>query len=307
MSNLTRAMRILDLIAAEPDGVRVTDLAATLGLNRAIPHQILTELCGLGYVVQDPATQRYRPTFELGSLGLRQIETAGISRWAREELEALAAASKELVRLTIVSGTVLRYLAKAQGANNVLMIDSALGSHTVSLTSANGRAWLSTLPADEALALLSSRGLGPTAEQSQLDIRSVAEEIAHARQVGYAIIHDEMEAGISAIAVPIVPPEASVGRGVGTVSIAGPSARMNPEVLISFVPALRTAAEKLGRQWHVYEYLVAISGHQGVPDANLPIPSQVRIPVPIESRGSPPYTRSQEQPSTDSDRGTGRG
>jgi hypothetical protein len=91
------------------------------------------------------------------------------------------------------------------------------------------------------------------------------------------------------------------------VSIAGPSARMNPEVLISFVPALRTAAEKLGRQWHVYEYLVAISGHQGVPDANLPIPSQVRIPVPIESRGSPPYTRSQEQPSTDSDRGTGRG
>jgi len=283
MSNLTRAMRILDLIAAEPNGVRVTDLATTLGLNRAIPHRILTELCGLGYVVQDPATERYRATFELGSLGLRQLETAGLSRWAREELEALAAATKELVRLAIVSGTVLQFVAKAQGANSALMVDSALRHHAVPLASANGRAWLSTLPAEEALALLSSRGLGPTAAQTKPDLRMVAEELAHARQVGYAIIQEEIEAGINAIAVPIVPPEASVGRGVGTVSIAGPSARVTPEVLISFVPALRTAAERLGRQWHVYEYLVAISGHQGVPDANMPIPSQVRIPVPIET------------------------
>jgi Transcriptional regulator len=282
MSNLARAVRILELIAAEPNGVRVTDLAAALGLNRAIPHRILSELCGLGYVVQDSVTERYRATFALGSLGLRQLETAGISRWAREELDALAVSTKELIRLALVSGTVLRFVAQVQGANSVLMLDGGLRWDAVSLSSASGRAWLSTLPTDEALSLLSARGLGRTAAQTKLDIRTVAEEIAHARQVGYAIIHEEMEVGISAIAVPIVPPEASAHRGVGTLSIAGPSARVTPEALISFVPALQTAADRLGRQWHVYEYLTASSAAQTVRGVNEPISSQVRVPETIE-------------------------
>jgi IclR family acetate operon transcriptional repressor len=264
MWRVERAMRILELVAAEPEGARVTDLATTLGLNRAIPHRVLAELCELGYVAQDPATQRYRATFKLGSLGLRQLETAGISQWARDELDALAATTKELVRLAVASGTALQFVAQTQGANSRLVIDIALGRDAISLrtarVSATGRAWLSTLPEDEALALLSSHGIGPTAVQNQSDLGKVVEAIAHARQVGYAIIQEEMEVGINAIATPIVPPNSPCGRAVGTLSIAGPSARVSPEALVGFVPILRAAAERLGREWHVYEYLKAISG-----------------------------------------------
>ncbi len=83
--------------------------------------------------------------------------------------------------------------------------------------------------------------------------------IDRARQDGYAIIQQEVEVGISAIATPIVPPGSPHGRGVGTLSIAGPSARVSPGVLVSFVPILRGAAERLGREWHLYEYLEALS------------------------------------------------
>jgi DNA-binding IclR family transcriptional regulator len=264
MGRVERSMRILEFLVREPEGARVTDLAVALGLNRAIPHRILANLCELGYVVQDPTTERYRATFKLGSLGLRQLEIAGISRWARDELEILASSTKELVRLGVVSGDSLLLVAKAQGADWGLMLDTVSRSASVPFTSANARAWLSTLPEEEALQLLASRGLGSSSVPTAATIDQVVESIARARRIGYVVIQEELEVGVNAIAVPIVLPDSPGCRAVGTLSVAGPSARVSPEVLVSFLPALRVAAERLGGQWHVYDYLVALSGpHAG--------------------------------------------
>lgn len=263
MSSIARAIRILELIASEPNGVRVTDLATTLKLNRAIPHRLLAELIEVGYVAQDPTTERYRATFKLGSLGLRQLESAGIPRWAQDELSALAAESRELVRLAVASGSVLRFVAKAQGANSALIIDSSSGSEVVLHATASGKAWLSTLPEEEVRELLTKRGLAAETPRTATDIRRILDEVDEARADGFAETHEEMEAGINAIAAPIVPPERAGCRAVGTVSIAGPSARLTQEVLPKFAPALRRTAVELGEQWHVYEYLRALTSNGG--------------------------------------------
>ena len=262
LSNIDRALRILDILASEPDGVRVTDLATTLGLNRAIPHRLLAELIDLGYVAQNPTTERYRATFKLGSVGLRQLETAGIFRWAQDELDSLAATSRELVRLAVVSGTVLRFIAKAQGAGSALILDSASGSEVVLHATASGKAWLSTLGEDEARSILMERGLTAETTHTATQMDRVLQELAEAREVGYAHTIEEMGPGLNAISSPLVPRAARNGRAVGTVSIAGPSARLTPEVLHSFAPALRGAAARLGGQWHVYAYLVGLTSPQ---------------------------------------------
>lgn len=259
MSSIGRAMRILELLASQPEGIRVTDLATALGLNRAIPHRLLAELIELGYVVQNPTTERYRATFKLGGLGLRQLETAGITRWSRDEIEALANLSGELVRLAVVSGSVLRFLAKAQGADNALTVDGISGSEVVLHATANGKAWLSTLPEAEAAMILRARGLEAQTPHTETDLRRVLDEIAAASRAGFAVTHEEMEAGVNAIAAPIVPPELSDRRAVATVSIAGPAARLTPAVLLGFAPALRATADRLAAQWHVYEHLWAMS------------------------------------------------
>lgn len=260
MSSIDRAMRILEMLVSDPDGVRVTDLAATLRVNRAIPHRLLAELVELGYATQNPTTERYRATFKLGSLGLRQLETAGIFRWAQDELDALAATSRELVRLAVVCGDIVRFVAKAQGSDSALIIDSSSGSDVVLHATASGKAWLSTLTDDEARAVLESRGLAAKTARTETDLNRVLEELAAARRDGYAVALEEMEPGVNAIAVPIVPPRTPGGHGVGTVSIAGPAARLTPDMLHGFAPALRKSALALGAKWHVYEYLVALSG-----------------------------------------------
>jgi DNA-binding IclR family transcriptional regulator len=259
VSNIERVMRMLDILVAEPGGARVTDLATALGVNRAIPHRLLAELIELGYVAQDPRTERYRATFKLGSLGLRQLEAAGIPRWSQDELAALAATTRELVRLAVASGSTLRWIAKAQGANSALIIDSVVRSDVVLHATATGKAWLSTLPDEDVEALLRARGLEAQTPHTETHLEQLLKEVGEARHGGYAVTYEEMEAGINAVAAPVVPPGLPGGRGVGTVSIAGPSARLTPDVLLSYVPALRSTADKLAAQWHVYDYLEALT------------------------------------------------
>lgn len=263
MSSIDVAMRILDIIAGEAEGVRVTDLATTLQVNRAIPHRLLAELVNLGYVTQNPTTKRYRATFKLGGLGLHQLETAGIPRWSRHELESLATTTKELVRLAIASGTDLRFVARAQGSNSGLIIDSHSGTDVALHATAIGKVWLSTLPPSEAEALLVARGLDPKTPHTGTDLRRMMADIAYARALGYAVISEEGEPGVSAIGAPIVPPGSPDGRGVGGVSIAGPSARLTPPILLSFAPALLETTRKLAESWRVYEYLAALSAPLG--------------------------------------------
>lgn len=259
MSSIERALQVLDILADAPEGVRVTDLAVAMNLNRAIPHRLLAELVALGYVVQNPATERYRATFKLGSLGLRQLETAGVTRWAQDELDGLARETGELVRLAVAGDDSLRFVAKAKGANNILIVDPASGSDVVLHATATGKAWLSTLPTEVANRLLTERGLDVRTPRTETDIERVLAEVSAARRSGFAVTYQEMEAGVNAIASPIVPPRSVDGRGVGTVSIAGPAVRLTPEVLEGFAPALKRTVASLAAQWHVYEHLADLS------------------------------------------------
>jgi len=259
MSNIVRALQILELLVDAPAGARITDLALELSVNRAIPHRLLAELIQLGYVAQDGDTERYRATFKLGSLGLRQLETAGVTRWSQDELDALASASRELVRLAAASGDKLLFVAKAQGANSALIVDSVVGHEVVLHATASGKAWLSTFPRTEARAILSGRSLSRPTTHTKTDLRQVLAELEEVRRLGYAVTNEEMETGINAIAAAIVPPDAPLGRAVGTVSIAGPAARLTSGQLLTFVPAIRATADKLAAQWHVYAYLDALA------------------------------------------------
>lgn len=265
MSNLSRAMAILESLADEPEGVRVTDLAVSMRVNRAIPHRILTELCELGYVVQDRDSERYRATLKVGSLGLRQLERANVIDWSQEELAHLATESAELARVSIASDSTLRFVAQAQGASGSLIVNSPLRAEVALHATASGKAFLSTLPWDEVLEIVGRRGLPGLTGETVTTVEALGDELAKVRADGFAVVEQEAEQGVSAVAAAIVPPQAVAGRGVGAVSIAGPSVRMSVARLRDLAPQVRATADRLARNWHVFEYLRAVSGPAATP------------------------------------------
>jgi len=252
-SQLSSCLDLLSVMASNAHGMRLTDLATNLGAPKSSTQRLLEHLAGEGWIEQDEATSQYRLTTRLAVLGHRYLESAGITNIAQGLLERLAARTGELARLTALDGKRLVWISSAQGAPRGLRYEPSMGTSIISYATANGKAWLATLPDDEALAIAARDGLGRKRKPLMTGpnaITSAAELIADlnlVRKRGYAISNEEAERGIAAVAVAIREP----GRKsiLGTTSVAGPVIRVTRDRHESIVRALQATASDLALSW----------------------------------------------------------
>ena len=151
-SLLERGFQVLELLAAHPEGKALSSIAAEAGLPLSATHRLLAELARCGYVRQARNQGDYVLTIKLVSLGLGFLSASGVVDVAQPSLDRLAEESRELVRLAIVDGSELVFVAKAQGATRGLRYDPDMGLSVPLSCSAAGHAWLSTMSDEEALA-----------------------------------------------------------------------------------------------------------------------------------------------------------
>jgi DNA-binding IclR family transcriptional regulator len=242
---LERTLGILELLAANAEGLSLGSVAEQLNIPRSAAHRLLTDLCRCGYVRQTRDHGDYVLTTKLVALGLSYLQATGIVDVAQPLLDRVAAASGEFVRLSVVDGDRLTWVAKAQGARRGLRYDPEMGADAQLSCTASGHAWLMTLPDDEALMLVAKQGFGrpedfgpnaPTTPQALLSA------LQQARTRGYAITIETFTPGMSVIAVPVQRP----GKpATGVISVAGPTFRFDEPKMVSLVPILLEAAAEL--------------------------------------------------------------
>lgn len=245
---MDRTLAILELLADEAAGLPISAIAERLRIPLAATHRLLADLSERGYVQQERGGySTYRLTTRLASLGLRYLAATGITDVAQPILDRLAAATGELVRLAVVDGDRLTFVAKAQGAQGGLRYDPDSGADAQLSCSANGIAWLATMEDQEALALVERQGFGspeafgPRAPQTA---KALLQFVRAARKRGYSITVQTFTPWMSALAAPV---RDRSGRGAvrGTVSIAGPCFRLTEARMHEFAPLLLAAAADL--------------------------------------------------------------
>jgi DNA-binding IclR family transcriptional regulator len=252
-SQLSSCLDLLALMASNARGMRLTDLAANLRAPKSSTQRLLEHLAGEGWIEQDETTSQYRLTTRLAVLGHRYLESAGITNVAQELLERLAARTGELARLTALDGKRLVWMGSAQGAPPGLRYEPSMGTRIISYATANGKAWLATLPNDEAIAIATADGLSRRKKASPLGpnaLNSAADLVADldvTRKRGYAISNEEAEPGVAAVAVTIGKPH--TGGLLGTTSVAGPVVRVAPDRYETIVRALNLAAADMALGW----------------------------------------------------------
>ena len=167
-------------------------------------------------------------------------------------LDDVAAHCRELVRLTVASEGTLAWLASSQGAAPGLMYSPSMDSPITLHATANGKVWLASMSNDRAVECALGGGLGKTGSRAcgPKAINSVEQlipDLELTRQRGYGLVVEEAEPGVAALAVPVQ--SLTDGTLVGTMSIAGPVMRVQPERYDAFYALLKEAASKLGAVW----------------------------------------------------------
>lgn len=241
---LERTLALLERLATDVAGVPLATLADELGMPRSAAHRLLTDLTDAGYVRQVRERGHYVLTTKLISLGLNYLKHSGVVDLTQPVMDRLAEAAGELVRLGVVDVDHITWVGLSQGATSGLRYDPDHGIDVKLSCTASGHIWLSTLPEDDAIALLTRQGLGSVAQygpNAPQSIQAVMKCVRQARKQGYAIAVDTYARGLASISTTIMVP----GRGaVGLLAMSGPSVRMTEEKMLKWAPQLMaTAAE----------------------------------------------------------------
>lgn len=242
---LERTLGILELLAQHGEGMELAAVADQLNIPRSAVHRLLTDLVRLGYVRQTRGHGDYMLTTKLVAMGLSYLSNSGIVDIAQPLLNRLAEVSGELVRLSVVDGERLTWVARAQGARQGLRYDPDMGSDARLSCSSSGWAWLSTMDDGEAMALVTKQGLG-TPEQfgpaAPTTLAEVLQALQTTRARGYSMTTDTYSLGLSAMSAAV---RFQGQPAMGVLTIAGPTVRFTPERMEALGPELLNTAAQL--------------------------------------------------------------
>lgn len=242
---LERTLGILELLSQHGHGLELAAIADQLDIPRSGAHRLLTDLVRCGYVRQARDHGDYVLTTKLVSMGLSYLSNTGIVDIAQPLLDRLAEISGELVRLSVVDGNRLTWVARAQGARQGLRYDPDMGSDAKLSCSASGHAWMLALSDDEALALVAQQGLGQSTEfgpNAPSTLQALLDCVHTARERGFSVTQETFTAGLNAMGAPV---QLNGQKPIGVITIAGPTVRFTEERMRALSPDLLSIASQL--------------------------------------------------------------
>jgi DNA-binding IclR family transcriptional regulator len=254
VASIDRCLDLFESLSGVADGLPLGVLARQLDLPKSAMHRLLTTLVARGFAMQDPATQRYRLSLQLARLAFRHLDAAGLPDVAQPVLGRLAAETGEHVRLAVLEGERLIWIARAQGAGAGLRYDPEMGQEVVLHATATGKAWLATLPEDAALRLVIAGGFATPPQFGRRALKTVnalRAHLAETRRRGYGLAVEEGAPDTAAIAAVVRGSDAAGAPVVGTISVAGPLSRFTGERRERAAQNLLAAAREMSALWPV--------------------------------------------------------
>ncbi|UYV39354.1 IclR family transcriptional regulator [Rhodobacteraceae bacterium D3-12] len=245
------AFAILEELARHDEACRVTDVAATLGMPRARVYRYLQTLMQIGYVQQDPATERYRLTLKLFHLGQAVADSTQLTSVARPVMVQLRDRLNQTMTLSIPEEGGMRVIDIVRAETPVQIITRP-GTLMEFHASAQGKVALAW--GDETYREGVSAAIAAGEEKmGARDAAWLAQVIEETRKTGWAAAPEETLPGLNAVSAPIFD---STGRFAATITVAGSVKEITAEPSQAYIDAALEAARKISGNLGLMEYPV---------------------------------------------------
>jgi IclR family pca regulon transcriptional regulator len=244
--SLEYGVQLLACFTAEQPAWQVSELADEVGLGRSTTHRYAKTLVALGYLEQDKQS-RYRLAMRAGEPGRAVVGTIRLEApAARTILEDLRAETGHTVTLAALDGTYALYLQRfyAHGPGQFEAdLQQRIGVRVPVYCTAIGKALLTRLDETEQRAVIASVTLEREGPNTVKTKRALAEQLAHAREEGFAICDEEQDLGVRSIAAAIPHPGRSRPLAV---SVTVPARLYTVEAMMEqFGERVRAAAKRI--------------------------------------------------------------
>ena len=233
---------IVGLEMAVSGGVRATELAERLGVDRSTAYRILYTLMQNGYLLQDERSNKFvanpAKIFQLSS------EVAESRNWvmvATERLKDLRDITRHTANLAVKHDSQIVIIARELALETPTVLQS-LGARRPVHCSAAGKAVIAFLPQGDIEKIHSEVGLAPLTPRSITALDRLLAELAQVRQQGFAVDDEETLIGVRCIAAPIFDYN---NRPLAAIGISGPISTLTHEQIADHSAKVQMIAQEI--------------------------------------------------------------
>jgi IclR family transcriptional regulator, carbohydrate utilization repressor len=231
---------IVEFLAKCDRPLGVTEIATALNLERPRVYRHLRTLSGIGYIDQDPSTDKYclsMKFFWLGKDVESKIDLISVARPAMQQL-------KDALGTAVTLSTVTE--------ENICVIDILRGSSQIDISTRPGSTFPLHATAQGKVALafgpsnlrkkLSNKPLEKFTSYTIISDTVLAKELESVREQSWAVAPEEITLGINALAAPILDHQNQL---VGTIGILSSIHELTNKPTLEQIEAVKNAALKI--------------------------------------------------------------
>jgi IclR family transcriptional regulator, pca regulon regulatory protein len=243
MTSLARGLHVIRAFTGFDRRLTIADVSRATGLTRAVVRRCLYTLRELGYAGTDGRTFFLQP--KVLNLGYAYLSTAPMPIAAQPLLEEVSRTLDESSSVAVLEEGSVVFVARS-ATRRIMSVTLRVGSRVPSYCTALGRVLLAHLEPEQLTTELEATDFRAHTKHTVPTRKKLDDILSTVRRQGYALNDQELEIGLRSIAVPV---RNVVGEVVAAMNVGAQASRVSlREMVDTFLPVLRSAADRLGGQ-----------------------------------------------------------
>jgi IclR family pca regulon transcriptional regulator len=240
VQSLERGLAVIRAFDRGRPELTLSEVAVATGVTRAAARRFLLTLSDLGYVRIDGRYFSLSP--RVLELGYAYLSSLTLPEVAEPHLEALVAEVSESSSVSVLDGADIVYVARVP-VSRIMTVAISVGTRFPAYATSMGRVLLAGLPDADLEAYLDRHAVERLTPRTVTSAKALRAEIQRVRAQGWALVDQELEEGLRAVAAPI---RDRAGRTLAAVNVSAHASRTSIESMRrDLVPPLLAAAARI--------------------------------------------------------------
>ncbi len=241
VQSLLKGLVVIQAFNQDRPSMTLSEVATATGYTRAAARRFLLTLVSEGYAKQ--TNKQFSLTAKVLNLGFSYLLTQDIWQHGKPLMQQLVEQLNESCSAAVLEGDDVVYVARVATTKRIMSISLNVGTRLPAFATSLGRVLLAELPKVELDTFLDKSALKKHTEYTLIDKAHLMENISQVKQQGYSVVEQELELGLTSIAVPV---SDSAGDVIAALSISTHVSQTDKEQLLSdILPALKACADKI--------------------------------------------------------------
>jgi IclR family transcriptional regulator, pca regulon regulatory protein len=240
VQSLDRGLAVIRAFGPGREQLSLSEVARETGLTRAAARRFLLTLVRLGYVRSHNREFSLRP--RVLELGYAYLSGLAMPEIAAPHLEELVANVRESSSISVLDGDHIVYVARVP-TKRIMTVAISVGTRFPAYATSMGRVLLAGMSRSELDQYLAEARLEPLTDRTVTDSLRLREIVREVGEQGYAIVDQELEEGLRAIAAPI---HGSAGTVIAAINVSAHASRVSMAAMrADLLPQLLDTAHRI--------------------------------------------------------------